>query len=131
MFRPSIAVLFSIGAIFAQGPGNQPEYMRQAMSALREGKNADAVAAVRREVDAHPESGAANNAMGVVLDLAGQAKEAKKYFQKAISVAEGEQALAAANRAMAMSYAFDADCGGAAKYGALVFGYQVSKNDFY
>src|SRR5690242_4528946 len=119
---------------FAQGPGGpgqQPEFVRQAMQSLREGRSADAVATIRREVEAHPESGQANTAMGIVLDLSGQSKEAKKYFQKAISLAHGEQALAHANRAMAMSYAFDGDCPNAVKYGSLVFGYHVARNDFF
>jgi Flp pilus assembly protein TadD len=132
--RTLIALVAAACAAFAQSPGRpgqQPDYVREAMQSLRDGKTADAVSLVRREVGAHPDSGQANTAMGTVLDLAGQTKEAKTYFQKAISLAQGEQALAAANRNMAMSYAFDGDCANAVKYGALVFGYHVSKNDFF
>jgi hypothetical protein len=45
-----------------------------------------------------------------VLDLKGQGEEARKYFQKAIEVADTPEHKVIAQRAMAMSYAFEGNC---------------------
>src|ERR1043166_3631351 len=47
---------------------------------------------------------------GTQLDLEGKTAEAKALFQKAIDSATTPAAKANAQRAMAMSYAFDGDC---------------------
>src|SRR5882672_10636520 len=92
-----------------QGPGGrgpQSENLRAAQQAIRDGKDADAVAAVRKELAANPASmGAAS-----LLDTLGQTGEAKKVYQKAIDGAADPAAKANAQRSIAMSYAFDGDC---------------------
>ncbi|MEO5510090.1 MAG: hypothetical protein ABIS27_05630, partial [Longimicrobiales bacterium] len=50
------------------------------------------------------------------LDSEGKTKEARTIFQSIIDTASTPAAKAAAQRAMAMSYAFDADCTNAVKY---------------
>ncbi len=62
-------------------------------------------------------------AEGNRLDHEGKSKEAKAAFQKAIDGAATPAAKAAAQRRMAMSYAFDGDCKNAIKYEEMVIAY--------
>jgi tetratricopeptide (TPR) repeat protein len=57
------------------------------------------------------------------LDVQGQTKEARVIFQRLIDEAPDAAAKAAAQRAMAMSYAFDGDCANTAKYEEMVIDY--------
>lgn len=57
------------------------------------------------------------------LDTHGQTKDARVIFQRLIDEAPDAAAKAAAQRAMAMSYAFDGDCANTAKYEEMVIDY--------
>jgi tetratricopeptide (TPR) repeat protein len=57
------------------------------------------------------------------LDLQGRTAEARATFQRLIDSAADPAAKAAAQRAMAMSYAFDGDCANTVKYEAMVIAY--------
>src|SRR3954453_2233956 len=57
------------------------------------------------------------------LDLEGKTAEAKALFQKAIDSATTPAAKANAQRAMAMSYAFDGDCKSTGQYEQMVIDY--------
>ena len=57
------------------------------------------------------------------LDLEGKTADARAIFQRMIDSASEPAAKAAAERAMAMSYAFDGDCGNTVKYEEMVIGY--------
>jgi tetratricopeptide (TPR) repeat protein len=123
------ASLFAAAPLSAQPPqaggrgGPQSENLRAAQQALRDGKEADALAAVRQELSANPAStGAAN-----LLDTLGQPAEARKVFQKAIDGAADPAAKASLQRAMAMSYAFDGDCANTIKYEQLVIAYWATR----
>ena len=130
--RASCLAFAALAAALAQQPGGpQPEFVRQGQQLMRQGKMDDALQLYQKELAASPESVAANNAMGVALDLAGRGVEARKYLAKAIEVAPTPQARAFAQRAMAMSWAFESDCGNAVKYEQQVFDYYVSIKDFY
>jgi len=115
----------------AQQQQPQPEFIVKARALLREGKLDEALAVYREELAKTPDSVAANNAAGVVLDLMGQYAEARKHFAKAIDASATPQAKAAAQRAMAMSYAFEGDCKKTVEWEQKVFDYQVSVNDFF
>jgi tetratricopeptide (TPR) repeat protein len=127
------AVLISAATVCAQPPGGQPqpEFIRQGRQLEREGKLEDALAVYRKELQVSPDSPAANNAAGTVLDLMGKGAEAHKYFAKAIDAAPTPQAKAQAQRSMAMSYAFEGDCKNTAKYEQLAIDYWVTTKDFY
>lgn len=109
--------------------------LKQGQQALRQGNHSEALT-IFREVIAKvpPASPAASNAhvqAGVTLDLMGQYSEARSHFSKAIETAGAPEDKARAQRAMGMSYAFERDCAGAAKYhGPLYEGY-VSAGDFF
>jgi FKBP-type peptidyl-prolyl cis-trans isomerase/uncharacterized damage-inducible protein DinB len=60
---------------------------------------------------------------GTRLDLEGKTAEAKAAFQKAIDSAPNPAAKANAQRAMAMSYAFDGDCKNTGRYEQMVIDY--------
>ncbi|HEU4994957.1 MAG TPA: hypothetical protein VFT29_09055 [Gemmatimonadaceae bacterium] len=57
------------------------------------------------------------------LDTRGATGEARAVFQRLIDSAATPAAKAAAQRAMAMSYAFDADCANTVKYEEMVIAY--------
>ena len=103
--------------------GNQSPNLQQASQAMRAGKTAEALAAVREEVKANPTSTSAAN----MLDTLGATTEARAVFQKAIDAASDPSAKAAAQRAMAMSYAFDSDCANTVKYEQMVIAYHVTR----
>ncbi|MCC6365165.1 MAG: tetratricopeptide repeat protein [Bryobacterales bacterium] len=124
--RLFLAGTMALGAAIAQpgrGPGPQTEWQRRAQPLLREGKLEEALVIYREELKTSPDSLQANISAGTVLDLMGKAAEARPYFQKAIDVAPDARAKANAQRAMAMSFAFDGDCRNTVKYEQMVSGY--------
>ena len=133
----AILITAAIGAagLFAQNPGRggapQSETVREGQQLLRQGKVEEALAMFRQELDKTPDSPGANNAAGSALDLLGKGAEARTYFAAAIKAAPSPQAKAQAQRAMAMSYAFEGDCANTGKYEQQVFDYYVSTGDFY
>lgn len=106
-------------ALTAQGRGGQSANLRTASDAMRAGKTADALAAVREELKANPTSTQAAS----MLDTLGATTEARAVFQKAIDAASAPADRAGAQRGMAMSYAFDGDCNNTVKYEELVIDY--------
>src|SRR6185369_14194538 len=75
----------------------QPANLRLATELMKGGKTAEALAAVRKEVQENPTSAAAAN----LLDVLGATTEARQVFQKRIEAAPDATAKAAAQRAMA------------------------------
>ncbi len=124
MIRLGIATLLTILALPAQPP-------QQGQRLMREGKLDEALAAFRQELQTTPNSIPALHAAGVTLDLMGRTKEARTHFAKAIEAAPTPQARAAAQRAMAMSYAFDNDCASTVKYEMMVHDHWVAEKHFY
>jgi tetratricopeptide (TPR) repeat protein len=98
---------------------------------IREGRLEEALQVYVRVVEDSPKSVAANNGAGVVLDLMGRYAEARKYFAQAIKAAATPFDKAQAQRAMAISYGFAADCRGAEKYERAAFEFYRASSDFY
>jgi tetratricopeptide (TPR) repeat protein len=109
----------------------QPEFVRQGFRLMREGKLDEALALYRETLKSSPDSLPANIAAGSVLDLTGQGEDARKYFQKAIDSADTPEHKAAAERSMAMSYAFESNCSKTLEYEQKAFDYYASAKDFY
>ena len=61
------------------------------------------------------------------LDLSGETSHARAIFQKMIDTAATPLAKSVAQRAMAMSYAFDGDCSNTVKYESMVIGYWATR----
>lgn len=98
---------------------------------MRQGKLEQALGIYLEQLKTDPESVAANNAAGIVLDLMGRGVDARRRFETAIQAAGTPQAKAAARRAMAMSWAFEADCGNTVRYEQQVFDYWASVKNAY
>jgi len=98
---------------------------------MREGKPEEALALYRQTLQTSPNSVPANIAAGSVLDLMGKAEEARKYFTKAIDVADTPESKASAKRAMAMSYAFEGNCKRTVEYEQQVFDFHGSVKNFF
>jgi tetratricopeptide (TPR) repeat protein len=125
--KVALAIACLAASLWAQGRGGpQSETIRQGQQLVREGKLEDALALFRQE-----NSPGALNAAGTVLDFLGRGSEARVYFAKAIESAATPQAKAMAQRAMAMSYAFEGDCANTGKYEQQVFDYYVTTGDAY
>jgi tetratricopeptide (TPR) repeat protein len=123
----------SAAALFAQAPPQrqQPQFIKQGQQLMREGNLEGALALYRQTLESSPVSVPANIAAGDVLDLMGKGQEARKYFQKAIDVAEKPEQKASAERAMAMSYAFEGNCKKTVEFEQKVFDYYVSVRDLF
>jgi len=135
VIRRAVLVLsVAVAPLLAQTAGNrqqQPEFIRQGQQLMREGKLDEALALYRQTLQTSPDSLPANTAAGSVLDLKGQGKEARKYFQKAIEVADTPEHKAMAERAMAMSHAFAGNCKKTVQYEQRVFDYYGSVKNFF
>jgi tetratricopeptide (TPR) repeat protein len=129
----TFCALLASPALLAQGPGErqQPEFIRQGRQLMREGKLEDALALYKKTLQGSPNSLEANVAAGSALDLMGRGSEARKYFQKAIDSADTPEHKAMAERSMAMSYAFEANCQKAGEYERRVFEYYGTVKNFY
>jgi len=131
--RAFLVVSASLAPLLAQTPGSQqqPEFMRQGQQLMREGKLDDALALYRRTLEASPNSLPAHIAAGSVLDLQGRGEEGRKYFARGIEVADTPEHKAMAQRAMAMSYAFERNCKKTVSYEQQVFDIYGSEKNFF
>jgi tetratricopeptide (TPR) repeat protein len=116
-----------------QGPA--AELLKQGQQKLREGKHQEALAIFREASAKAPAASAASTTArvqaGVALDLMGQYADARAEFTKAIEAAAAPEDKARATRAMAMSYAFERNCDGAAKYEAPLYESYLAAKDFF
>ncbi len=118
------AALAEPPSVAAQGRrGSMSEDLRQASQSIRDGHPSDALAAIQRELRSNP---ASTQAAGM-LDTLGQTREARQVLQRAIDGAASPAERAAAERAMAMSFAFDGDCANTVKYEQMVIDYWVTR----
>ncbi len=119
----------------AGAPDPAAELLKQGQQQLREGKHREALATYREVVAKAPASSAAvitaHVQAGVALDLMGQYAEARSHFTKAIEAAQKPEDKARAQRAMAMSYAFERNCDGAAKHEAPLYESYVAAGQFF
>jgi tetratricopeptide (TPR) repeat protein len=132
--RAFLVLSASLAPLLAQMPGSQqqqPEFIQQGQQLMREGKLDDALALYRQTLQTSPNSVPANIAAGSVLDLMGQGEEAREYLAKAIQIADTPEQKAMAQRAMAMSYAFEGNCKKTVEYEQRVFDYYGSVKNFF
>jgi tetratricopeptide (TPR) repeat protein len=121
-------------SLFAQPPSQppqQPEFVKQGQQLIRDGKPEEASALYRKTLQTSPDSAPANIAAGSVLDLMGKGEAARKYFSKAVEIADTPEHRAGAQRAMAMSYAFEGNCNKAIEYEQQVFNFYGSVKNFF
>lgn len=113
-----------------QGPP-QPEFVREANQLARDGKLAEALKIFEGHTSVPADAFAANIGAGNVLDLMDKGEEARKHFARAVEIAPTQQQKAQANRATAMSYAFEGDCKKTLEYEQKVLDYQKEQKDFF
>ena len=134
ILRTFVVISVFVAPTLAQAPSSQqeqPEFIKQGQQLMREGKLDAALALYRQTLQTSPDSLEANTAAGSVLDLMGQGEEARQYFGKAIQVADTPEHKAMAQRAMAMSYAFEGNCKKTIQHEQAVFNYYGSVKDFF
>src|SRR5579864_3170922 len=110
ILRALLVLSVSVARALAQAPGGQeqqPEFIKQGQQLLHAGKLDEALALYRQTLQLSPDSFPANIAAGTVLDLMGSGEQARESLAKAIQVAETPEQKAMAQRAMAMSFAFE------------------------
>jgi tetratricopeptide (TPR) repeat protein len=111
------------------------DLLKQAQQLVREGKHQEALGALKdvlaKAPAGSPTSAAAHVQAGVVLDLMGRYDEARTYLAKAIDATQKPEDKVRAQRAMAMSYAFQSNCAGAAKYEAPLYESYLVAKDFF
>ena len=114
-----------------QGGPQQPEFIQKGNELARDGKLQEALQLYGAHLDNPDDAFAANIAVGNTLDLMGDGHKARAHFEKAFELAATPQLKAQANRATAMSYAFEGDCKKAVEYQQKVFDYQKEQKDFF
>jgi tetratricopeptide (TPR) repeat protein len=112
-----------------QGPGS--ELMAQGQQKLREGQHDEALALFRQAADKAPDAAAPHLQAGMVLDLQAKYDEARKELSRAIDLSKTPEEKARAQRSMAMSFAFERNCAGAAKYEAPLYERYLAAKDFF
>jgi tetratricopeptide (TPR) repeat protein len=112
-----------------QGPG--ADLMAQGQQKLRDGKHDEALALFREAIAKAPESSAPHVQAGVVLDLQGKYEDARREFSRAIDLAKTPEEKARGQRSMAMSYAFERNCAGAATYESPLYETYLAAKDFF
>jgi tetratricopeptide (TPR) repeat protein len=130
---PSLCSRLAKPAALPQVPAQQqqPEFIKQGQQLIRQGKPDHALQLYQDVLKTTPNSVPANVAAGSVLDLMGKGEEARKYFGKAIEIADSPEGRASAKRAMAVSYAFEGKCDGAIEFEQQAFdSYNTQKNYF-
>jgi hypothetical protein len=108
--------------VTAQQPAAS-QNLQQAADFIRADKTAEGLDAVHAELKANPTSIAAAS----LLDTLGATGEAQRTIRAAITAATDPAAKAAAERALAMSYAFAGDCTNTARNEQLVIDYWVTR----
>jgi tetratricopeptide (TPR) repeat protein len=127
----TLAISIAVAPLLGQNQEQQPEFIKHGQQLLREGKHDDALKVYEDVLKSQPDSVPANMAAGSVLDLMGKGEEARKYFAKAISAADTEEAKARAKRAMAVSYAFEGKCDGALDYEQQIFDFYSNAKKYF
>lgn len=136
-----VALFFFSNLLFAQNPNPQqggpqqgspqPEFVRQANQLARDGMLADALKIFEEHTGVPADAFAANLGAGNILDLMDKGEEARKHFAKAVEIAPTPQQKAQANRATAMSWAFEGNCKKTLDYEQKVIDfYKVEQNFF-
>ena len=130
MLRMFVLLLLTGACCAQQTPApTAPDLVKQGQKLNSEGKQDDALALYRKALGMSPNLYEGHLASGMALDLKGNYAEARQQFTKAIELAPAD-AKQQALRAMAMSYAFEANANEAAKFEQQVFDARNSAHDY-
>jgi tetratricopeptide (TPR) repeat protein len=109
----------------------QPEFVREANQLARDGKLAEALKIFEEHTGVPADAFAANVGAGNVLDFMDKGEEARKRFAKAVEIAPTPQQKAQANRATAMSWAFEGNCKKTLEYEQKVLDFYQGEQNFF
>jgi Flp pilus assembly protein TadD len=130
--QPPAAAQQTAPAAAAAGPD---DLLKQGQQLLRDGKHEAALEIFRMAADkaaaGSSTRSAANVQAGIALDLLGRYSEARPRFAQATADAPSPGEKARATRAMAMSFAFEGSCDGAAKYEGPLYESYVTEKDYF
>jgi tetratricopeptide (TPR) repeat protein len=116
-------------------PDPAADLIKQGQQQLREGQHEAAlltfIAAADKAQAKTAARSTANVQAGVVLDLLGRYDEARKRFVQALDDAPSNTEKDRATRAMAMSFAFERDCQGAARYEGPLYERNLAAGAFF
>jgi tetratricopeptide (TPR) repeat protein len=112
----------------APAPGSPADLVQQGQKLSREGKQDEALALYNRALDSSPGLYEAHLAAGIALDLKGDYAEAREHLTKAIEDAPADSKQQA-QRALAVSYAFEGDAYKASEPELEVFNARLAKKD--
>ncbi len=119
----------------AAAPDPAAELVKQGQQQLREGQHEAALKTFIAAAEKAPAKAAtrstANVQAGIVLDLLGRYDEARKRFAQAIDDAPSDAERTRAARSMVMSYAFERNCEGAAKYAGPLYDRNLATGAFF
>ena len=133
VLRPILAAWAIAGvALSAQAPVDPADdLVHQAEEKQREGKLDDAVPLYRQAILASPHSFLAHQHFGILLDLKGDYAAGRPELFMALQLAGTPRQKAQAQRAVAISYAFEGNCAEAAKYEGPLYESYVADKDFF
>jgi tetratricopeptide (TPR) repeat protein len=109
-------------------PGSPADLVQQGEKLSRDGKLDDALALYREALEKSPDLYEGHLAEGIALDLKGDYTEAHEHLTKAIALAPATS-NGQAQRAMAVSYAFEGNAYKAAVFELPVFHARLAKHD--
>ena len=112
----------------APAPGSPADLVKQGQKLSHDGKLDDALALYREALAKSPDLYEGHLASGIALDLKGDYTDAHEHFTKAIEVAPADSKTQA-QRAMAVSYAFEGNTFKAAEFELQVFNARLAKKD--
>lgn len=130
MLRKFLLVLLSAASCAQQTLAPAAlDLVKQGQKLNGEGKQDDALTLYRQALEMSPNLYEAHLASGIALDLKGNYTEARQHLATAVELAPAD-AKQQALRAMAVSYAFEANANEAAKFEQEVFDSRLSTHDF-
>ena len=110
-------------------PGSPADLVKQGEKLNSEGKQDEALALYEKALNQSPTLYEAHLDAGIALDLKGDYTQAREHFNHALSLATPDTKQQA-QRAMAMSYAFEGKADEAARLEQQVFDGRLAKSDF-
>ncbi len=130
MLRTFVLALLTAACCAQQTPAPAAlDLVKQGQKLNGEGKQDEALALYSQALEMSPNLYEAHLASGIALDLKGNYTEARQHLAKAVELASAD-AKPQALRAMAVSYAFEANANEAAKFEQQVIDARLSAHDF-
>jgi tetratricopeptide (TPR) repeat protein len=133
---PILLVWASAGALPAQSavepaPDPAADLVQRAQQKQHDGKLEEAIPLFKQAVQMSPRYFLAHQHFGIILDLTGDYAGARTHLFMAQRLATTPRQKAQAQRAVAISYAFEGNCAETAKYEGPLFESYLEVKDFY